>query len=122
MFLCFCLLLYVQSFQLCWIDFSEGIGRKTQRKVQKLEKRLEISELNNRTSRSDLEQIAKEAEKLRLEKEALENLVSSLKQKWKKMLLIIYFVNNEYIGFGRLNQMNLRRRRVRISAWKRTYK
>lgn len=55
---------------------SEGIGRKTQRKVQKLEKRLEISELNNRSSRSDLEQIAKEAEKLRLEKEALENLVS----------------------------------------------
>ncbi len=58
------------------MSLSEGIGRKTQRKLQKLEKRLEISELNNRSSRSDLEQIAKEAEKLRIEKEALENLVS----------------------------------------------
>ena len=54
---------------------SEGIGRKVQRKIADLEKRIEIADLKEKAALSSLEQISKEYEMCKKDKETYENMV-----------------------------------------------
>lgn len=56
--------------------FTIQLYRKTQRKIQELQKRLELSEIKEQTAVNILEKISQENEKLNLEKEAYQNLVT----------------------------------------------
>jgi hypothetical protein len=55
---------------------SEGVGRRAQRKLHALEKKLEMAEINQKNSSGYLEKLAQETEKLKIEKEAYQNLVN----------------------------------------------
>ena len=51
------------------------MNRKTQRKIQTLQKKLELAEVKEKTAYAALEKVVQEFEQLHLEKEAFENLV-----------------------------------------------
>jgi hypothetical protein len=56
---------------------SEQIGKKMQKKIQNLQKKLDLAELKEKTAYACLETITNEAEKIKIEKETYLNLVKS---------------------------------------------
>ncbi len=56
---------------------SEQIGKKMQKKIQNLQKKLELAELKEKTAYACLETITNEAEKIKIEKETYLNIAKS---------------------------------------------
>lgn len=65
------------------------INRKTQRKLKDFEKKLELATIKERTAYACLEKLTKDYEKLKLDKEALENMVTYESIIWNRRLLYL---------------------------------
>lgn len=65
--------------------FSDGIGRKAQRKLMSLQKRVELAEMKEKTAYVCLKKVTKELEKTKLDKDTLANILKARETEVKQM-------------------------------------